>query len=106
MLFDCWNSLIGPDKDLQAFVFILEQIAPMIYREDEFITHLLHINDNAYSFAEHMRLDNYFRRQAAKGATLSTSTLKLVRGSMDLIFGFLSAELKIWVDDAVAKDEL
>ena len=31
---------------------------------------------------------------------------KLVRGAMDLIFGFLPAELKAWVDGAIVKDQL
>lgn len=51
-----------------------------------------------------MGLDNYFRRQAVRAAGLSQSTLKLVRGAMDLIFGFLPAELKSWLDNILAKD--
>jgi exocyst complex component 1 len=53
-----------------------------------------------------MGLDNYYRRQAARAASLSQSTLKLVRGAMDLIFGFLPAELKIWIDNALELDKM
>lgn len=53
-----------------------------------------------------MRLDNYFRRQAARSASLSQSTLKLIRGALDLIFGFLPAELKSWLDAALGKDNM
>jgi hypothetical protein len=53
-----------------------------------------------------MGLDNYFRRQAARTASLSQSTVKLVRGALDLIFGFLPAELKTWLDNALTKDSM
>ena len=91
---------------LQAFGLVLEQLAPQIYREDDFITDFLQINDAALTFADYMGLDNYFRRQAARAAGLSQSTAKLVRGAMDLIFGFLAAELKAWLDNALAKDSM
>ena len=85
---------------------ILEQIAPMIYREEDFIADFLQINDAALTFADYMSLDNYFRRQAARWAGLSQATMKLVRGAMDLIFGFLPMELKGWLDNALARDSL
>jgi len=53
-----------------------------------------------------MGLDNYFRRQAARSASLSQTTLKLIRGALDLIFGFLPAELKSWLDAALGKDNM
>ena len=53
-----------------------------------------------------MGLDNYFRRQAARSASLSQTTLKLIRGALDLIFGFLPAELKSWLDGALTKDNM
>ena len=53
-----------------------------------------------------MGLENYFRRQAARSAGLSSNTMKLVRGAMDLIFGFLGAEMKTWLDAALSKDSL
>lgn len=81
-------------------------MAPAIYSEDEFIAHFLQINNAALTFADYMGLDNYFRRQAARAAGLSQSTVKLVRGAMDLIYGFLPAELKMWLDVALAKDKM
>lgn len=85
---------------------ILEQVAKLIYEEDDFITDFLQINDAGFTFADYMGLDNYFRRQAARSASLSAPTVKLVRGALDLIFGFLPAELKSWLDAALAKDTM
>ena len=85
---------------------MLECIAPMVYGEGEFIADFLQINDAALTFADYMGLENYFRRQAARFAGLSQATLKLVRGALDLIFGFLPTELKAWLDGAMSKDGL
>lgn len=90
----------------EALGLILEQIAPQIYREGDFIADFLQINDAGLTFADYAGLDNYFRRQAARSAGLSQTTMKLARGAMDLIFGFLPAELKQWIDSAIAKDTL
>ncbi|KAG1757754.1 exocyst complex component Sec3-domain-containing protein [Suillus lakei] len=90
----------------EALGLVLEQIAPQIYREGDFIADFLQINDAGLTFADYAGLDNYFRRQAARSAGLSQTTMKLVRGAMDLIFGFLPAELKQWIDSAIAKDTL
>lgn len=90
----------------EALGLILEQIAPQVYREGDFIADFLQINDAGLTFADYAGLDNYFRRQAARSAGLSQTTMKLARGAMDLIFGFLPAELKQWIDSAIAKDTL
>ncbi|KAG2045028.1 exocyst complex component Sec3-domain-containing protein [Suillus americanus] len=90
----------------EALGLILEQIAPQIYQEGDFIADFLQINDAGLTFADYAGLDNYFRRQAARSAGLSQTTMKLARGAMDLIFGFLPAELKQWIDSAIAKDTL
>ena len=90
----------------EAFGRILEGISPQIYREQEFIADFLQINDAALTFADYMGLENYFRRQAARSTSFSQQTLKLVRGAMDLIFGFLPTELKTWIDTALGKDSL
>jgi len=66
----------------------------------------LQINEAGLTFADYMGLDNYFRRQAARTSGLSAQTNKLVRGAMDLIFGFLPLEMKSWIDNALAKDSL
>lgn len=78
----------------------------MVYQEEDFIADFLQVNDAALTFADYMGLENYFRRQAARTLVLSPATTKLIRGAMDLIFGFLPAELKSWLDDAVQKDQL
>jgi hypothetical protein len=91
---------------LKVFALILERIAPQIYREEDFITTFFRINDNAFTFADYMGLDNYFRKQAARAVNLSPSTMKLVRNAMDLVFGFLPTELKIWLDNALALDNM
>ncbi|KAJ3532638.1 hypothetical protein NM688_g7392 [Phlebia brevispora] len=97
------------DGDLSAsdaFALVLEGIAPAVYAEQTFIEFFLQINGSSYTFATYMNLENYFRRQAERSAGLSSATLKLVRGAMDLIFGFLPLELKAWLDSALAKDHL
>lgn len=66
----------------------------------------LQISEAGETFADYMNLDSYFRRQAARSAGFSPNTLKLVRGAMDLVFGFLPAELKQWVDGALSRDGL
>lgn len=84
----------------------LEHLVSLIYHEDDFITDFLQINDAGLTFADYMGLDNYFCRQAARSASLSQATMKLVRGALDLIFGFLPAELKSWLDAALARDKM
>ncbi|KAF9270059.1 hypothetical protein L218DRAFT_888394 [Marasmius fiardii PR-910] len=99
----------APDGDMRAsevLGLVLEQISPLIHKEDEFLTDFLQINDAALTYADYMNLDSYFRRQAARGTGLSSATLKLVRGALDLIFGFLAAELKSWLDMALGKDNM
>jgi hypothetical protein len=66
----------------------------------------LQINEARLTFADYMGLDNYFRRQASRTSGLSAQTTKLVRGAMDLIFGFLPLEVKSWIDNAIAKDSV
>jgi hypothetical protein len=53
-----------------------------------------------------MGMENYYRRQASRAAGLQPSTIKLVRGAMDLIFGFLPMELKSWIETILARDGL
>jgi hypothetical protein len=91
---------------VQAFSQILDQIAPQLYREEDFIADFLQINDAALTYANYMGLDNYFRRQAARAAGLGQPTVKLLRNAMDLIFGFLATELKSWIDSALTLDSM
>jgi hypothetical protein len=55
-----------------------------------------------------MDLDSYFRRQAVKYATkgMQPATQKLRRSALDLIFGFVSGEIKEWVDKSLSKDRV
>lgn len=94
------------DLMYQAFGLVLDQIASAVYREEDFIADFLQINDAALTFADYMGLENYFRRQAARAAGVSQQTLKLVRGAMDLIFGFLPLEIKGWLDGVLTKDHM
>ncbi|KAI0688760.1 exocyst complex component Sec3-domain-containing protein [Cytidiella melzeri] len=96
----------GDMSAADAFGLALERIAPMVYGEEDFIADFLQINDAALTFADYMGMENYFRRQASRVGGLSQATMKLVRGAMDLIFGFLPAELKTWLDVTLAKDQL
>ncbi|KAH9937263.1 exocyst complex component Sec3-domain-containing protein [Fomitopsis serialis] len=100
------DRLDGDLTAADALSLVLEEIASAIYREADFIADFLQINDAGLTFADYMGLENYFRRQAARFAGLSQSTLKLVRGALDLIFGFLPTELKVWLDGAMSKDSL
>lgn len=90
----------------EVFGQALEQISRQISREEEFIADFLQINEAGLTFADYVGLDNYFRRQAARTSGLSAQTTKLVRGAMDLIFGFLPLEMKSWIDNALTKDSI
>ncbi|KAF8519134.1 exocyst complex component sec3 subunit [Hysterangium stoloniferum] len=95
------------DKEMrgsEALGLVLEQIGPQIYHEEQFIADFLQITNVTLTFADYLNLESYFRRQASRSSHLSQVTLKLVRGAMDLIFGFLAGELKTWIDIAIAKD--
>ena len=94
----------GDTAAADALSRILEETMPIVTRESEFIADFLQINEAGLTFADYMGMDNYFRRQAARQAGLSQTTMKLVRGALDLIFGFLPMELKGWLDAALAKD--
>ncbi|KAL5533999.1 hypothetical protein ACEPAG_459 [Sanghuangporus baumii] len=96
----------GKLKPFEVLDTVLEQIAPQIFNERAFIADFLLINDAAITFADYMTLDHYFRRQASQYAGLSNTTMKLLRGAMDLIFGFLTTELKAFIDAALAKDNM
>ncbi|KAG6830301.1 hypothetical protein H0H92_001379 [Tricholoma furcatifolium] len=96
----------GDSRASEIFGLALSQIAPAINSENEFITDFLQINEAGLTFADYMGLDSYFRRQAARAPGLSQATLKLVRGAMDLIFGFLPTELKTWLDTILEKDKM
>jgi len=41
-----------------------------------------------------------------RSSGISQGTLKLVRGAMDLIFGYLATSVKMWIDTAAGGDSL
>lgn len=88
----------------QALMQVINQVGRAIYREEEFMADFLQINDAKLTFADYAGLESYFRRQALQNIGLSASTMKLVKGSLDLVFGFLPEELKQWVDAAIQRD--
>ncbi|KAF8578441.1 hypothetical protein K439DRAFT_1638802 [Ramaria rubella] len=96
----------GEMRCSEALDIVLHQIGPQIFNEEQFIADFLQINDASLTYADYLNLESYFRRQASRSSGLSANTTKLVRGAMDLIFGFLAGELKAWIDIALAKDSL
>jgi hypothetical protein len=107
------SGSLSSDGDMrvsEALALVLDQIIPLIYRENLFMVDFLQINslnnDTALTFADYMGLDHYFRRQAARSNNLSQTTVKLIRGAMELIFGFLPMEVKSWVEKALEKDPM
>lgn len=84
----------------------LEQMGSLIYHEHDFLTDFLQFNDAGLTFADYMGLDNYYCRQAARSMSLNQATTKLIRGALDLIFGFLPAELKSWFDAILERDRM
>ncbi|KIJ46415.1 hypothetical protein M422DRAFT_140811, partial [Sphaerobolus stellatus SS14] len=90
----------------EALGIVLGQIGSQIYYEEKFIGDFLHINEATLTFADYMNLDTYFRRQAARSLNISQATSKLLRNAMDLIFGFLSGEIKNWIDVILARDSI
>ncbi|KAK8845463.1 hypothetical protein IAR55_006176 [Kwoniella newhampshirensis] len=83
----------------------LTEIINQIVQEEDFISAFLHLTDTESTFADHMELDSYFRRQAARHASkgMSNGMMQLVRSMMDLIFGFVEMELRQWMEAAVEK---
>lgn len=77
-------------------------------REQGFISDFLAINalDASITFADYMSLETYFRRGAMSYLASQQGKLKDIRGAMDLVFGFLDAELKDWVDAIVRNDTM
>lgn len=90
----------------QVFFNVLSNVTQQVCREEDFLSVVLQIQDQTTTFADYMDLESYFRRQASRFAGLGSATAKLLRGAMDLIFGFLAGELKTWADLALIKDPL
>jgi len=94
----------------------LTTIVPLVSREQSFISDLLHINDNAVTFADYMDLEPYFRRRAAAvfgagapgtvASRRAAGPLREMKGALDLIFGFLPPEWQAFTDHALQKDQV
>lgn len=91
---------------MQLYQQALTQIINQVLGEEDFISAFLHLTDTESTFADHMELDSYFRRQAARHASraMSPGMMQLVRSMMELIFGFVDAELKDWVEAAIQRN--
>lgn len=66
------------------------------------------MSDTESTFADHMELDSYFRRQAARHASggMSKGMVQLVRSMMDLVFGFVPMELIHWVEAGIDRNPM
>nr|XP_019014642.1 exocyst protein [Kwoniella pini CBS 10737]OCF53423.1 exocyst protein [Kwoniella pini CBS 10737] len=94
-------SIRASDLYRQALTEVINQIVG----EEDFISAFLHLTDTESTFADHMELDSYFRRQAARHASkgMSVGMMQLVRSMMDLVFGFVESELRQWTEAAIEK---
>lgn len=81
----------------------VSEVVKQIVTEDDFIAAFLHLGDTESTFADYMELDTYFRRQASRHAShgLSASLIQLARTVMELMFGFVDGEMRLWVDASV-----
>jgi hypothetical protein len=100
-----WSG-VRADAPPQLYHQSLTQLINQILTEEDFISAFLHISDTESTFADHMELDSYFRRQAARRASkgMGAGMIQLVRSLMDLTFGFVEMELRNWVDAAVERN--
>ncbi|UZJ53331.1 hypothetical protein CBS101457_002651 [Exobasidium rhododendri] len=101
----------GPDEvaGYEAFDRILTIVIPLVAREQAFIADLLHINNNAVTFADYMDLEVYFRRRAAAVFNSNSSIhgqIRDMKSALDLIFGFLAPEFQSFVDQVCSKDRI
>lgn len=53
-----------------------------------------------------MMLDSYFRRGATSYLASQQGKLKEIRSAMEMVFGFLEAELRNWIDALSMKDPM
>lgn len=51
-------------------------------------------------------LDTYFRRGATSYLATQQAKLKEIRSAMEMVFGFLEAELRSWIETVLAKDTM
>ncbi|KAL8293183.1 hypothetical protein RQP46_000877 [Phenoliferia psychrophenolica] len=92
----------------EAFKLALGQVTPRITREQSFISDFLAINplDASITFADYMQLETYFRRGATTYLASQQGKLKDIKSGMELVFGFLEAEIKDWSETIVRHDNM
>lgn len=92
----------------QLYENVLTQLVNQVLTEEGFINAFLHLTDTESTFADHMELDSYFRRMAARHAArqLSPGLVQLMRSMMDLVFGFIDQELKQWTEAACERNPM
>lgn len=92
----------------EAFKQALLQVTPRITREQGFISDFLAINplDASITFADYMQLETYFRRGATTYLASQQGKLKDIKSAMDLVFGFLEAEVRDWAETIVRTDNM
>ncbi|KAM0753811.1 hypothetical protein T439DRAFT_285041 [Meredithblackwellia eburnea MCA 4105] len=98
----------GKISGSEAFNLALQQITPRIVREQGFISDFLAITalDASITFADYMILESYFRRGATAHLASQQGKLKDIRSAMEVVWGFLEAELKDWVDAIIRSDNM
>ena len=85
----------------------LDQIGPHVYREQQWLTDLLHLDlDSGITFAEYCDLETVFKRGAATQLQMQVGRFKDVRASMELVFGFLAQQLGDLVAYILQRDQL
>lgn len=101
----------GDDGSLkigELYQTALSAIINQVITEEDYINAFLHMSDTESTFADHMELDSYFRRQAARHASggMSKGMVQLVRSMMDLVFGFVPVELIHWVEAGIDRSPM
>lgn len=92
-------------KVSEAYAQAMTEIVGQIVTEDDFINAFLHLADQESTFADYMQLDTYFRRQATRHASRNNPSLaQIARSVMDLMFGFVDANLQHWCSDTLKID--
>lgn len=84
----------------------LEFIVPHVHREQEFVADFLNLHslERYITFADYMELETVFKRGAQRYLSDYQGRFKDVRSAMELIFGFLGAEVATLLDAFIQTD--
>lgn len=100
-------ALTTNNQSWQALSRLLDVVNPAIQREQDFLADFLQITDSSLTFADYLNMEPLIcRRAAASAGQMRPGTVKLIRGAMDLIFGFIPEQLRLWTDAALQRDPL